>query len=149
MTEIHGITETELEAIRSVEQWISSKMQKDFNAPSGALHADTAILSQLLNRLAPAPPVEEVASRPGDWAKDVAAGLAPGPIVVDRGAPDIKWRWAKEAVGLTALELNEAYAEFSVTEDGWSTPNGKLHSAAERLQEVMQRLGITGDEIPF
>ncbi len=75
-----------------------------------------------------------------------------GASVVDRGGPDIKWRWAKETIGLIALELNEAYAEFSVTEDGWSTPNGKLHCAAKRLEEVMQRLGLTDhltDELPF
>ena len=73
MAELFPITDTEMEAIRSVERWIGNEMQKDFNAPSLPIQDDVAILSRLLYRLAPAPRVEEVASRPGDWAKDLAA----------------------------------------------------------------------------
>ena len=73
---------------------------------------------------------------------------------MDRGSREIKWRWAKETIGLTAVELNKAYAELAITRDGCTIPNGKLVSAAKRLEEAMQRLGILnfGDldrDIPF
>ncbi len=71
-----------------------------------------------------------------------------GPSVIDRGSREIEWRWAKEAIGLTAVELNEAYAQFEMTRDGCSIPSGHLNRASERLEEVMRRLGLT-DEIPF
>ena len=71
-----------------------------------------------------------------------------GKSVVDRGSREIEVRWAKEAVGLVAVELNEAYAQFDTTRDGQSIPSGILNSAARRLEEAMQRLGLT-DDIPF
>ena len=72
-----------------------------------------------------------------------------GPSVVDRGRIQLEKRWAKETIGLAAVELNEAYAQFEITRDGCSIPSGELHRAARRLKEAMQRLGLTGDEIPF
>ena len=71
-----------------------------------------------------------------------------GPSVVDRGSEEIEKRWAKEAIGLTAVELNEAYAQFEITRDGCDIPSGHLNRAYRRLEEAMQRLGLT-DEIPF
>ena len=71
-----------------------------------------------------------------------------GPSVVDRGRKEIEARWAKEAIGLTVVELNEAYAQFDITSDRREIPSGKLWSAAKRLEEAMQRLGLT-DDIPF
>ena len=67
---------------------------------------------------------------------------------MDRGSNEIRARWAKETIGLTAIELNEAYAELDITRDGLEIPSGKLWSAAKRLEEAMQCLGITED-IPF
>ena len=71
-----------------------------------------------------------------------------GPSVVDRGSREITLRWAKETIGLVAAELNEAYAEFDFTRDHGSIPTGTLCQASRRLEEAMQRLGLT-DEIPF
>ena len=71
-----------------------------------------------------------------------------GPSVVDRGSREIERRWAKEAIGLTAIELNEAYAQFDVTRAEYEIPSGKLFQASRRLEEAMQRLGLT-DDIPF
>jgi hypothetical protein len=67
---------------------------------------------------------------------------------VDRGSREIEIRWAKEAIGLTAVELNEAYAQFDTTRDNCSIPSGALLHASTRLEDVMKRLGLT-DEIPF
>ena len=78
-----------------------------------------------------------------------------GPSVIDRGSREIEVRWAKEAVGLVAVELNEAYAQFDTTRDGWSIPSPHLHRASARLVEVMKRLGLADyrrdldSEIPF
>ena len=88
---------------------------------------------------APAPPAEEGAEEPTEPR---------GPSVVDRGSREIEVRWAKEAIGLTAVELNEAYAQFDITSDGLEIPSGKLFQASRRLEEAMQRLGLT-DDIPF
>ncbi len=71
-----------------------------------------------------------------------------GPSVVDRGSKEIEARWAKETIGLTAIELNEAYAQFDVTRAEYEIPSGKLFQATRRLEEAMQRLGLT-DDIPF
>ena len=67
---------------------------------------------------------------------------------MDRGSKEIEARWAKEAIGLTAVELNEAYAQFEITRDEYELPSGKLFRASRRLEEAMQRLGLT-DDIPF
>ena len=72
-----------------------------------------------------------------------------GPSVVDRGSKEIELRWAKETIGMVAVELNEAYAQFDISRNGCEIPLGKLHCAAKRLEEAMQRLGHTGGEIPF
>ena len=71
-----------------------------------------------------------------------------GPTVLDRGSKEIEARWAKEAIGLAAVELNEVYAQIDITRDGYEIPSGKLYCAAKRLEEAMQRLGLT-DDIPF
>ena len=71
-----------------------------------------------------------------------------GPSVVDRGSREIGWRWAKETIGMAAVELNEAYSEFVLTRDEYELPSGKLFQASRRLEEAMQRLGLT-DDIPF
>ena len=66
-----------------------------------------------------------------------------------KGGPDINWRWAKETVGLAALELNKAYEQFVVSDEGWETPNGSLQCAAKLLNEAMQRLGIADPDRDF
>ena len=67
---------------------------------------------------------------------------------MDRGSREIKWRWAKETIGLVAVELNEAYAQFDTSRDNGLIPTGALCNASRRLEEAMQRLDLT-DEIPF
>ena len=61
---------------------------------------------------------------------------------MDRGSREIKWRWAKETIGPTAVELNKAYAQFDITRDGFEFPAPDLRRASTRLIEVMKRLGI-------
>ena len=147
MAENFTITEAELEAIRSVSAYIGTIAHEDAFRPSNAVQDDRNEVHRMLSRLAPAPPIEEVASRPGDWAKDLAENSR-GPSVVDRGGKEIEQRWAKETIGLVAVELNEAYAQFDTTRDNNSIPSGALCQASRRLEEVMQRLGLT-DELPF
>ena len=77
-----------------------------------------------------------------------------GQSVIDSGSRMIVWRWAKEAVGLVAVELNEAYAQFEITRGGCDIPSPHLHRASARLVEVMKRLGLAeyreqDSEIPF
>jgi hypothetical protein len=67
---------------------------------------------------------------------------------VDRGSREIEQRWAKETVGLVAVELNEAYAQFDTSRDNGLIPTDALCQASRRLEEAMRRLGLT-DEIPF
>ena len=71
-----------------------------------------------------------------------------GPSVIDRGSRQIETRWAKEAIGLVAVELNEAYAQFDTSRDNCRIPTGALCNASRRLEEAMRSLGLT-DEIPF
>ncbi len=103
---------------------------------------------------APAPSLAEVFGRPnGEPPKpsetDESPGIYRGPFAGGHGSGEIGVRWAKETIGLVAVELNEAYAEFDIGRDGYEMPSGKLYGATERLKEALQRLGITGDEIPF
>ncbi len=110
-----------------------------------------------------APPVEEVASRPNgehplgqagpigivrDHPSHGEGEASQRPSVIDRGSKEIELRWAKEAIGLVAVELNEAYAKFDTSRDNGLIPTGALCQASRRLEEAMQRLGLT-DEIPF
>ena len=108
-----------------------------------------------------------VASKPGDWTKDAAESLgctvrdqpsrdegqnSQGPSVVSRGSKEIEWRWAKETIGLAALELNEAYAELDIESHGqFEIPSGTLYQVKRRLEEAMERFGIADPdrEIPF
>ena len=65
-----------------------------------------------------------------------------GPSVIDRGKKEIETRWAKEAIGLIAVELNEAYAQFEIGRNGCDIPSPYLHRATARLVEVMRRLAL-------
>ncbi len=168
MSTNHTITDAELEAIRSVERYVNATMPHEERSHSQTVNEDMLALNRMLSRLAPYPPVEEVASRPnGDYASEHPYGQA-SPIgivrdhpshdedlrsksVVDRGSREIKVRWAKETIGLVTVQLNEAYAQFEIRRDGYTIPGG-LSRAAERLGEVLRCLGIAGDlddEIPF
>ena len=103
---------------------------------------------------APAPSLAEVFGRPnGEPPKpsetDGSPGIYRGPFAGGHGSGEIGVRWAKETIGLVAVELNEAYAEFDIGRDGYEMPSGKLYGATERLKEAIQRLGITGDELTF
>ncbi len=164
MTTNHTITDTELEAIRSVSAYIGTIAHKDAFNPSKVIQHDRDEVHRMLSRLCTAPPIEEVASRP-NGADDPTAGSPIGIVrdhpshdedlrsesVVDRGSREIKVRWAKETIGLVAVQLNEVYAQFEIRCDGYTIPGG-LSRAAERLGEVLQCLGIGSnldDEIPF
>ena len=164
MAELFPITDTEMEAIRSVERYFQTEMQKDFLAPSEFIQDDVARLSRLLYRLAPYPPAEEVASRPigepmargpigivRDHPNHGEGNASQKPLDVDRDSKAAKWRWAKETIGLVAVELNEAYAQFVCEHDGYETPTGALCQVSRRLEEAMQRLDINTelDPIPF
>ncbi len=136
------------------------KHYREAGEPSGHIAQSLLVLNHYIQHCQAAPPPN------GDYAPERPLGQAgpigivrdhpshgegedsQGPSVVDRGSREIERRWAKEAIGLTAVELNEAYAQFNVTRDGCEIPSGHLNRASERLAEVMQRLGITGDEIP-
>ena len=144
MTEVFGISNPELEAIRSVERYIATSIPRgEPFSPDRPVQDDLATVNRMLSRLVPAAPAEEVASRPNGNSKD-----SQGQSFVDRGSDEIMVRWAKEAIGLTAVELNEAYAQFDATRYGLSIPYDQLKSAIGRLEEVMQRLDLF-DEIPF
>ena len=88
MTENFTITETELEAIRSVSAYIGTIAHVDAFRPSNAVQDDRNEVHRMLSRLAPAPPIEEVASRPNgepdDGADDPTAG---SPIGIVRDHP--------------------------------------------------------------
>ncbi len=144
MTEVFEISNPELKAIRSVERYIATSIPRgEPFSPDRPVQDDLATVNRMLSRLVPAAPAEEVASRPNGNSKD-----SQGQSFVDRGSDEIMVRWAKEAIGLTAVELNEAYAQFDATRYGLSIPYGQLKSAIRRLEEVMQRLDLF-DEIPF
>ena len=101
-------------------------------------------------RLGQAGPIGIVRDHPSHGEDKTSQGKS----VIDRGSREIEWRWAKEAIGLTTVELNEAYAQFEITRDGCNIPSPHLHRASARLLEVMKRLGLAeyrklDDEIPF
>ena len=65
MTEVFGITDPELEAIRSVKRYIATSIPlKQPFSPPPPVQDDLATVNRMLSRLATAPPIEEVASRP-------------------------------------------------------------------------------------
>ena len=162
MTEVFGISNPELEAIRSVERYIATSIPRgEPFSPDRPVQDDLATVNRMLSRLTTAPPVEEVATRPNgnptagspigivrDHPSHDEGGILQAPSVVAQTSREMGRRWAKEAIGLAAVELNEAYAQFVTTRDGCVVPDRELHDAARRLNEAMQRLGLT-DEIPF
>ena len=133
---------------------------REAGEPSGHIARELMVLSDYMNHRQPAPPPN------GDDAPDHPLGQAgpigivrdhpshdedktsQGPSVIDRGSKEIETRWAKETIGLVAVELNEAYAQFDTSRDNGLIPTGALCNASRRLEEAMQRLGLT-DEIPF
>ena len=73
-----------------------------------------------------------------------------GPSVTERDSKEMEVRWAKETIGLVAVDLNNAYAEIVIDRDGHTIPSGKLNSAARQLEEAMDRLGLTHvPDLPF
>ena len=60
------ITDTELQAIRSAQQYLSTIAHEDAFRPSQPVQDDLATVNRMLSRLASYPPAEEVASRPND-----------------------------------------------------------------------------------
>ena len=135
MTANLTITDTELQAIRSAERYLFTIAHEDAFRPSQSVQADLATVNRMLSRLATAPPIEEVAEEPPEDS--------PGPSVVDRGSDEIDARWAKETIGLVAVELNQAYAEFEFTRNDGSIPSGRLQKAHRMLLEAMLRLGVS------
>ena len=57
------INESELEAIRSVVEYLAAKIHEDNRGPDAPIQRDAATLARLLGRLATTSPAEEVASR--------------------------------------------------------------------------------------
>ena len=119
---------------------------KDAGKPRGHIGESLMALVDYRHNCPPPSPAEEVAKEPTQDSQ--------GPSVIDRDSKVIEWRWAKETIGLVAIELNEAYARMVKEHDGYETPSGALMKTFGRLEEVMQRLGLLnhGDfdsEIPF
>ena len=144
MTANLTITDTELQAIRSAERYLFTIAHEDAFRPSQSVQADLATVNRMLSRLAAAPPIEEVVEEPSEDSQE--------PSVSDCGSRVIEWRWAKETIGLVAVELNEAYAELDIESHGqFVIPSGKLYQIKRRLDEAMERLGLTNemDELPF
>ena len=139
MTSNVEITNTELEAIRSVERALGGRI---LPPKLESISEDVDKLTWLLKRLKPATPAEHVAAEPLEDSQ--------GPSVIDRRSREIEWRWAKETIGLVSVELNEAYAQFEIDRDGHTIPSGILNNAAKRLEEAMDRLGLIREaDIPF
>ena len=128
------------------------KHYKDAGEPSGHIAESLLVLNHFMQHRQPAPPPN------GDYAPEHPLGQAgpigivrdhpshteerQGPSAIDRGSREIETRWAKEAIGLTAVELNEAYAQFEIGRDRCDIPSPHLHRATTRLLEVMKRLGL-------
>ena len=69
MTETLTITDRELEAIRAFERYVTATIPHEKRSHSQTINEDMVTVIKMLSRLAPYPPVEEVASRPnGDYA---------------------------------------------------------------------------------
>ena len=100
MTANLAITDTELEAIRSVERALGGRILPPKLEP---ISGDVDVLTRLLERLAPAPPVEEVASRPNG---NPTAGSPIG-IVRDHPSHD------EDEVSEARREILESLLKFS------------------------------------
>ena len=153
----HTITDAELQAIRSVDCHIRTIAHSDAFHPAEPVLEDIQEVGRLVKRLCTAPPIEEVASIPDendygfnrDHPSHGEGGNSQSPSVVDLGSDEIELRWAKETIGLVAVELSEAYAQFNTTSfTTGSTPSDTLCRASCRLEDAMKRLGLT-DEIQF
>ena len=125
------ITNTELEAIRSVEHELGGRI---LPPKLESISEDVDKLTGLLKRLEPATPADQTTEQPHQESQ--------GSSVIDRGSNEIGARWAKETIGLVVVELNEAYEQFVITSDGGDIPTGKICGAFHRLKEAMQRLNI-------
>jgi len=131
MTSNVEITNTELEAIRSVERALGGRI---LPPKLESISEDVDKLTGLLKRIEPATPADETTEQPHQESQ--------GSSVIDRGSNEIGARWAKETIGLVVVELNEAYAQIEITRGGYDIPSGKLSDAFRRLKEAMQRLNI-------
>ena len=122
------------------------KHYEDAGKPQG--HIGESLMALVdYRRNCPPPTVKEVASRPDAKPED-----SQEPPVADCDSRVIEWRWAKETIGLAAVELNEAYAQLDIESHGqFEIPSGTLYQVQRRLEEAMQRLGLTNetDELPF
>ncbi len=74
-----------------------------------------------------------------------------GPSVVDLGSIEMRHRFAKESIGMATVELNCAYAAFSITEENVIVPNGPINEANRLLSGALRALEeiYATDEIPF
>ena len=160
------MNETQTEAFKAIVNYLNESERRHFiseGEPDDHIYRASMVLKDYIDGNASRQP----ASPPnGEYVPEHPLGQA-GPIgivrdhprhgedktsqgesVVDRGSREIEQRWAKETIGLVAVELNEAYAQFDTSRDNGSIPTGALCNASRRLEEALQRLGLT-DEIPF
>ena len=138
------LTDREIKHLKTVVAYLHNDERKDYEnqgQPADHIFESVLGLQEVLLRSSPTLPIPD--ENDYGFNRD---GQNDG-----KDGPDINWRWAKETVGLVALELNEAYKQFEVSDEGWNTPSGSLQCAAKLLNEAMKRLGIVDPdgEIPF
>ena len=151
------MNQAQSEALRKIvdHNWTDEQRNfKEAGQPQGHIYEAFNVLQHYLTTVehpyGQAGPIGIVRDHPSHDEGETSKG----PSVVDRGSREIEHRWAKEAIGLTAVDLNEAYAQFEIRRDGCCIPAPHLRQASARLLEVMKRLGIADyreidTEIPF
>ncbi len=146
------MNETQTEAFKKIVNYLNDSERSHFvseGEPDDHIYRASMVLEDFVDGNAnPPPPPEHPYGQAGpirivrDHPSHDEGENSQGPSVVDRGSREIEWRWAKEAIGLTAVDLNEAYAQFEIDRDGCTIPSPHLRQASARLLEVMKRLGI-------
>ena len=154
MTSNFTITDTELAAIRAVEQFVYKKMEEGSFDPPIPVQTDVAVMSRLFNRLAYSPPIEEVASRPNNPAtsdpdtEDLKAGSSIG-IVRDHPSHD-----EDESTAQLILRSLLPLANLPPTVDDlvWNAlqkENPELRAAVIPALDAIGRKRHPDPEIPF
>ncbi len=136
MTEVLGISNPELEAIRSVERYIATSIPRgETFSPAQPVQEDLATVNRMLSRLAPAPPAEEVASK--------LNGETSQPAQRDDSAVD-KLRWEILYSLLNFASCPEALKQF--VDDALKIEDVDLLLAA---QDALKRYLAKQDDIPI
>ena len=163
------MNKTQIEAFKAIVNFLDDSERRHFiseGEPDDHIYRASMILKDFIDGNAgrqPTSPTEKVASRPNgehplgqagpigivrDHPSHDEPNESQGPSVADIHRKMIEMRWAKESVAMAAVELNVAYAQFVITNDQCEIPTGEICAAFHRLEEAMQRLGLT-DDIPF